>query len=414
MKRNISLLLLVALGYLLPLRAALPAAPPADPVTPVLKQRLDSLLRDTLFERSQVGLVVFDLTANTTVYEHNARQLMRPASNQKMVTAITALDLLGGDYKFRTSLYATGTVADSLLQGHLFIRGGLDPCFGSADMRAFARALSEQGVRRIEGDVYLDASLKDSLLYGSGWCWDDDNPVLSPFLYEGRPVFWTSLIETLAEEGIDVCGMVRDSLLPDSARLIASRTHTIDEILLTMMKDSDNLYAESLFYQMGAKSGKPFAGRHESALCVQRLIKRLGLNPADYRIADGSGLSLYNYVTPELLSKLLRYAYRHKRIYNHLLPALPISGEDGTLRKRMRKGAAKGNIFAKTGTVTGISTLSGYVTAANGHRLCFVIMNQGLRTIAPGRDWQDLVCDALARKIGEPPVVLKKNSKKKR
>jgi D-alanyl-D-alanine carboxypeptidase/D-alanyl-D-alanine-endopeptidase (penicillin-binding protein 4) len=128
---------------------------------------------------------------------------------------------------------------------------------------------------------------------------------------------------------------------------------------------------------------------------VNRLINKLGFRPSDYYIADGSGLSLYNYVSPELEVAFLRYAYANEDIYQHLIDAMPIAGVDGTLEKRMRSGYAHTNVKAKTGTVTGVSALTGYCTAANGHQLCFSIINMGIRKAAIGRNFQDHFCEAL-------------------
>ena len=124
---------------------------------------------------------------------------------------------------------------------------------------------------------------------------------------------------------------------------------------------------------------------------------RLGLDPINYTIADGSGLSLYNYVSAEMIVALLRHAYQNREIYDHLYPSLPIAGVDGTLEKRMTKGKAFGNVHAKTGTVSGVSTLAGYCQASNGHTLCFAILNQGLIKASDGREYQDRVCEALCR-----------------
>ncbi len=374
---------------------ALRAASPADEFPLRLTTQLDSLLSDELFTRSQVGLYVYDLTQDVPLYEHNIRQLMRPASNQKVITAVAALSRLGTNYRLRTSLHFTGAVEDSTLRGDLCLRGGFDPCFDGENLSAFMQVLVDSGVRRIEGDILLDASLKDTLRWGEGWCWDDENPTLTPLLFEGRDALAQALLCALADSGISVAGRLRRELLPDSARQVAEQSRSIDAVLLTMMKDSDNLYAESIFYHLAAASGKPYAGRKEAAAQIARLIKRVGLDPADYRIADGSGLSLYNYTTPELLVRLLRYAWRQKGIYRHLKLALPVAGEDGTLKRRMRKTSACGSVFAKTGSVSGVSTLSGYAMAPNGHLLCFAIMNQGLRRGADGRDFQDRVCRVL-------------------
>ncbi|MGN1264108.1 MAG: D-alanyl-D-alanine carboxypeptidase, partial [Prevotella sp.] len=111
----------------------------------------------------------------------------------------------------------------------------------------------------------------------------------------------------------------------------------------------------------------------------------------------GSGLSLYNYVSAEMEVRLLRYAYQNSQIYVHLLPSLPIAAEDGTLKSRMKGTFAEGNVRAKTGTLTGISSLAGYCTAANGHTLCFAIINQGIMRAANGKAFQDRLCDALCQ-----------------
>ena len=121
--------------------------------------RLDSLVRLPLMERSQLGLCVYDLTTDSLIYAHGHQQRMRPASSMKVITAVAALDRLGGDYQFATQLYATVAPADSLLQGSLVARGGFDPLFGRDDLRAFVEVLRQRGIRRITGDIILDVSL---------------------------------------------------------------------------------------------------------------------------------------------------------------------------------------------------------------------------------------------------------------
>ena len=96
--------------------------------------------------------------------------------------------------------------------------------------------------------------------------------------------------------------------------------------------------------------------------------------------------------------RLLRYAYRNSEIYSSLYPALPIAGEDGTLSKRMKGKYTMGNVRAKTGTLTGISSLAGYCTAPDGHELAFCIINQGIMRMADGRGFQDRVCRAMCER----------------
>ena len=91
--------------------------------------RLDKLLDEPLLKKSQVGLMVYDLTADTIIFRYGERQTMRPASVMKLVTAITALDKLGSNYQFRTSLYYTGQLIGNVLNGDLYCVGGMDPRF---------------------------------------------------------------------------------------------------------------------------------------------------------------------------------------------------------------------------------------------------------------------------------------------
>lgn len=358
---------------------------------------IDNLLKSDMFETSQVGMMVYDLDADSAIYCHNERQLMRPASTMKLLTAITAIDKLGGSYQFKTDLCYTGEVTDGTLSGNIYCVGGFDPRFNIDDMRAFVESIRKMGVDTIRGNIYADKSMKDEAQYGEGWCWDDDNPILSPLLVGRKDVFIDRFVQELREAGIVVDAFTGQGRKPDDAFCICRRFHTIDQVLMRMLKESDNLYAESMFYQIGAASGSQPATAHSARSVMNRLIEKVGLDPKRYNIADGSGLSLYNYVTAELEVRLLRYAFKNNNIYLHLHPSLPQAGTDGTLRKRMTSPFTQGNVYAKTGTLSGISSLAGYCTAANGHRLAFVIINQGLLHGRNGRSFQDRVCTILCQ-----------------
>ena len=184
---------------------------------------------------------------------------------------------------------------------------------------------------------------------------------------------------------------------PQGTYSITSRFHTIEQVMMKMLKESDNLYAESMFYQLAASTGARPATAKNARAVINHLITKIGLNPKRYNIADGSGLSLYNYVSPMLEVMFLRYAYRNENIYPHLLHALPIAGFDGTLKSRMKHTDAFENVRAKTGTVTCVSSLAGYCTAQNGHRLCFSIINQGVIHSSNARHFQDRVCNAMCQ-----------------
>ena len=361
-----------------------------------VQAQIEELLQSDMFRTSQLGMMVYDLDADSAIFCHNERQLMRPASTMKVITAITALSRLGGSYQFKTDLCYTGRVDSCTLQGDIYCVGGFDPRFNNDDLRAFVEGIRRLGIDTIRGSIYADKSMKDKNPYGEGWCWDDDNPTLSPLLLSRKDHLLPKFYSDLREAGIYLTGSLGEKRKPEDANCIVRRFHTIDQVLMRMLKESDNLYAESMFYQIAASTGNHPATAKSARAIIKQLVNKIGLDGSRYQFADGSGLSLYNYVSAELEVKLLRYAYNDQNIYNHLLPALPIAGIDGTLRKRMTGAFTRGNVHAKTGTVTGISSLCGYLTAANGHHLCFSIINQGVMHGKNGRRFQDKVCTILA------------------
>lgn len=356
---------------------------------------IDEILNTDMLKTSQLGLMVYDLTADSAIYRYNERQMMRPASTMKVITAVTAIDRLGGGYQFKTDLCYTGRIADSTLIGDVYCVGRMDPLFNSDDMKAFVESIRRMGVDTIRGRLVADKSFKEASLLGEGWCWDDDNPVLTALPFGRKDKFMERFENELRAAGIVVQAYSVVGEKPDSAYCICTRFHTIDQVLMRMMKQSDNLYAESMFYQIAASSGDKPSTADDARKIIRRLIDKTGLKGSAYKIADGSGLSLYNYVTAELEVAMLRYAYRNRNVYLHLLPSLPRAGIDGTLRERLKGSFTQGNVKAKTGTVTGVYSLAGYLTAANGHEICFSIINQGVMHARNARALQDRICEAL-------------------
>lgn len=361
-----------------------------------LRIRLDSLLRDPMFETSQVGLMVYDLTGDSALYTYNHRQLMRPASCMKLVTAITALDQLGSNYEYQTRICLTGDFVGTTLVGNIYCVGGFDPMVTVDDVAALAACVRRIGIDSIRGMLVADRSMKEMQDYGEGWCWDDDNPMLTPLSIGRKDNFLQVFAEEVARSGINLEGArLTGSAMPANARLVGTLRRPITEVLEHMMKVSDNFYAESMFYQTAASAKKGVARASDASNISKQLFARLGLGHYAYKVADGSGLSLYNYVSVELLCALLRHAWRTPSIRQPLLQSLPIAGMDGTLEKRMRGTAAQGNVRAKTGTLTGISSLAGYCTMKDGRQLCFAIINQGVMRNATGKAFQDRVCKVL-------------------
>ena len=364
------------------------------------QQALDQLCQSPIFETSQLGLYVYDLTDGQPLYAINAAQRMRPASCQKIVTAVTALNFLKEDYRLTTDFRIAGTVSGGVLNGDLIVVGGMDPLVTADELlQAAASIKQQQGIGTIAGSIIYDCSMRENTPLGWGWCWDDNYGPLSALLVDGKDNFENKWLDALSKAGIKVSynASRADKKGGRQQKSVYAIRHYLDDLLVPMMKNSDNIFAECLFYQTAATTGKKGAGHKETAQRTEELLNKIGVDPSPYKVADGSGLSLYNYASAEMLVALLGYAWRTESIRQHLLPSLPVAGYDGTLQKRMTGTEAEGNVRAKTGTVTGISSLAGYLTTASGHVLAFAIINQGINSSAMGRAFQDKVCQELCR-----------------
>ena len=139
----------------------------AQPMPESVAARMDSLLRNDMFRTSQVALAVYDLTADSVLYAHNEQQLMRPASTMKLLTAIAAIDKLGGGYRLCTDLCYTGRIVQRTLQGTVYCVGGMDPRFNSDDMAAFVESLHRMGVDTLRGKICADKSMPQYQPHGA-------------------------------------------------------------------------------------------------------------------------------------------------------------------------------------------------------------------------------------------------------
>jgi D-alanyl-D-alanine carboxypeptidase/D-alanyl-D-alanine-endopeptidase (penicillin-binding protein 4) len=194
------------------------------------------------------------------------------------------------------------------------------------------------------------------------------------------------LQERLARDGIIVLGEPIKGILSSYAVPIAAHQWPLDSVLINLNKESDNLSAENLLKTMGALTfGAPGTARNGIAV-VRRSLASLGVDTTQFLMVDGSGLSFYNLLTAETLVQLLEGIYKTPHIFQRFLNTLPVAGVDGTLRNRMVNSPAQGNLRAKTGTISGVSTLSGYVTSADGEPLVFSMLMQNF--ITPSRDYR--------------------------
>ena len=170
------------------------------------------------------------------------------------------------------------------------------------------------------------------------------------------------------------------------------------EALKRLNKESDNLNAEMILYALAYQQNPDEPASTERGIAVvQQLMAQLGFDAKSYSMVDGSGLSNQNYLTPELLVAVLKYMHQSQH-FELFRQSLPVAGVDGTLANRMKNSAANRKLMAKTGSLTGVSTLSGYVTASNGHLLAFSILVQNFteRASFVAVNYIDKICEALA------------------
>ena len=224
-------------------------------------------------------------------------------------------------------------------------------------------------------------------------------------IFGSQDFFMQTFVDRLQALGMGLpAGYAYDELPHDSLCVrVAVHETPMQAVLTEMMKESDNLTAAAMLCRLGAQhTGHKYVSARDGLKAVRDLIKQLGLRPGHYKLADGCGLSHYDYLSPELLTAFLTYAYNRTDVFQKLYKALPVGGVDGTLKYRMQAGTpSHRNVHAKTGSYTAVNCLAGYLKAENGHWVAFAIMNQNVLSGRKARKFQDAVCDALIRYTGQ-------------
>lgn len=184
------------------------------------------------------------------------------------------------------------------------------------------------------------------------------------------------ILEMLRQHGIQFNGKMFAQKTPLNAQLVAEHISLpLKTLIVHLLKKSDNLYADALFKKIGEYYNHA-PGSWKNALFAELpiLSHDVGIDPNHIHLVDGAGLSQYNYVTPHDVSMMLNYIEHNPVLHDTLIPALPIAGVDGTLIYRMPMLARGKRVHAKTGSMTGVSTLAGFVQTEHHGLLSFVIM----------------------------------------
>jgi serine-type D-Ala-D-Ala carboxypeptidase/endopeptidase (penicillin-binding protein 4) len=329
-----------------------------------LRGRLHTALAG--FDGPGTAVLAVDLASGKAVYAHNAGSALLPASNEKLVVTYAALLRLGPAFRMQTSVLGEGRLGrDGVWTGSLVLRGGGDPTLDRAGLARLARGIRAAGIRRVTGHLIADESWFDARRSSPGW--------KAGFVPEE-----SQALSALAIAGVDGAlgtgALFREALLRAGVRIAGSTkvahaggwplavrwSPPLRDILHHMNVESDNFTAELVLKQLGAVAGR--GGTTVAGADVARSVLTGHAVPlAGLRIADGSGLSALDRMTPRALVTILRRSWADPETRSVLFGLLPVSGRDGTLENRMTRPPARGNVRAKTGTLDNVSALSGYV-----------------------------------------------------
>jgi serine-type D-Ala-D-Ala carboxypeptidase/endopeptidase (penicillin-binding protein 4) len=388
-----ALLTLLALSALLPVQAA-----QAD-----LKSSLTSQMRQA---GSHSGAYVTNMTTGEQVFAWRAGVPRVLASNTKLFTAAAALARFGTEGTLGTEVLGNGDLdEDGIWRGDLYLRGGGDPTFGSrrfasrsyggggGSVEELAALVDQAGVERVTGRVYGDESQHDSLRGGpysafgvSIWV----GPLSALSFNRGLateagggyqaspPVFAAARLDAALEaRGIRVRLAPRAAEAPAAAPVLASvESPPMATLVRLMNKPSDNFFGEMLLKNL-AMQARGVGTTKAGARLAAGYARRLG---APARIADGSGLSRGNQASPYRVVRLLTAMVGEEELFDSWYASLAVAGRDGTLKTRMRSGAARGRCRGKTGTLSNVSALSGYCTGRSGDLYAFSILMNGVYT----------------------------------
>jgi D-alanyl-D-alanine carboxypeptidase/D-alanyl-D-alanine-endopeptidase (penicillin-binding protein 4) len=343
------------------------------------------------------------------------------ASNMKLFTTSTALSRFGPEYRIATELLGDGAVdGRGVLHGSLYLRGAGDPALGEpafydrflggvgTNVFDLAEGLREAGVKTVTGRLYADDSVFDRLrgVADSGYA---TSPYIGPlsgldfdsgyrdagasgFSSEPAKEAAAALAASLRSSGISIRGEVARAMTPAGATTLAAvRSPTMAQLVQTTDVYSDNFFAEMLIKLLGAHFGG--AGTTSAgAGVVERFARAEGTG---VHAVDGSGLTRSNRASPRQVVRLL-LAMRSGPIGEQFVGDLALTGHTGTVADRTQGTAAYGRCRTKTGTLTGVSNLSGFCFNRDGRTMAFSILMGSVADLGLAHYEQDLIAAAVA------------------
>ena len=240
-------------------------------------------------------------------------------------------------------------------------------------------------------------------------------------VWDGTLYTATLFKEALEKESVKVNGIARNIRdIPDPEMNLNSEekrtllatyiSPPLSELIAVVNKPSHNFFADQILRTLGCHAGDEGSFK-EGAKVVKKWLKKIGAPNADsFLMQDGSGLARRSFVEPAQICSILRYMINKEETGKYFYDSLPIAGVDGDLKNRMKSAPTKGNVHAKTGFISHVRSLSGYVTAANGEMLVFsMIANNFTVPVSHANKLHDKACRILA-KYGEESTEMKEEA----
>lgn len=387
-----------------------------DTIPASLQTQIDELLATDAVSLRDVSMSVW-VDGWGEVVAHDPDMALKPASNQKIMVAIGALELLPHERRFDTVIRATAPVDNGVIDGDIVLVGNGDPTLwdvGEHSIYEMAVQLRELGVTHVTGDLYVDESRFDTLRIAQGWTdqqipgdaapisaltvranrLGDDYAYLADPAHGNAEVF----LGYLGDQGVKVDGGVSAETPPEAGEaLVTVKSPTVAELVDMMLRNSDNTTAELLLKEIGREAsgeGSTLAG-----LAAAREVVEGWCVPVAGNDDDGSGLSYENSRSAREWRQILQVA-QQQEWWPVLYDGLPVAGDtDGTLVGRLTGPATAGNLRAKTGTINVARGLTGTFTTAGGREATFsVIVNGDDPTPATGPT--DQILELLAASTG--------------
>lgn len=436
--------------------------------------KIDKILSNEL-NNKDFSVFIYDPLTEDTLYARNIFEPLIPASNVKLYTTATAIDLLSPEIDLVTKIFFDDDGdQDSLIAGNIYIKGFGDALLTEADLDSAVQLIKLNGIKRIKGDIVGDESYFDKIYTRDDWIQNeranvtlppisglslDRNRIVIKFdrnlkvgeppaysllphgtfydvsnsakitnfrstpkifartsqnkinisvsggiqqrrssysylIYPDSPAVFTAMVfrQKLQDQEIIVDGIIKSGITNPSANLITEITHPFSDMLKSVNKKSDNYLAENLFKILGAEFSMKEGNSFYATQAVMTFLDNYDIYSDGTSIVDGSGISRFNKTTTASVVSLLEHIYFDLNSFDFYFNSLAIAGRDGTLEDRLYESNAYENFRGKTGSLYGVSSMSGYLTTnSNRDLIISIIMNDTSKGQNYMREIQDRI-----------------------